>query len=60
MDRLPEGRRVPDADRLPGGARRAIIGWINHYNAVRLHSSLGNIPPIEWELRFNQPGRLAA
>lgn len=33
-------------------ARRAIIGWINHYNAARLHSSLGNVPPIEWELRF--------
>ena len=33
-------------------ARRAIIAWINHYNAVRLHSSLGNVPPIEWELRF--------
>jgi transposase InsO family protein len=32
-------------------ARRAIICWINHYNAVRLHSSLGNVPPIEWELR---------
>ena len=33
-------------------ARRAIIAWINHYNAVRLHSSLGNVAPIEWELRF--------
>jgi putative transposase len=33
-------------------AKRAIIAWINHYNAVRLHSSLGNVPPIEWELRF--------
>jgi putative transposase len=33
-------------------ARRAIIAWINHYNAVRLHSSLGNVPPIEWELRY--------
>lgn len=33
-------------------ARRAIVAWINHYNAVRLHSSLGNVPPIEWELRF--------
>ena len=31
-------------------ARRAIIAWINHYNAVRLHSSLGGVPPIEWEL----------
>ena len=28
-------------------ARRAIIVWISHYNAVRLHSSLGNVPPIE-------------
>ena len=32
-------------------ARRPIIAWINHYNAVRRHSSLGNVPPIEWELR---------
>jgi len=32
-------------------ARRAIIAWINHYNAVRLHSSLCGVPPIEWELR---------
>ena len=34
---------------MPG---RAIIAWINRYNAVRLHSSLGNVPPIEWELRY--------
>jgi len=33
-------------------ARRIIIAWINHYNAVRRHSSLGNVPPIEWELRY--------
>ena len=33
-------------------ARRAIITWIRHYNAVRLHSSLGNVSPIEWELRY--------
>ena len=26
--------------------------WIKHYNATRLHSSLGNLPPIEWELRY--------
>jgi len=32
-------------------ARRVIIAWINHYNAVRRHSSLGNVPPLEWELR---------
>ena len=24
----------------------------HHYNTVRLHSSIGNVPPIEWELRF--------
>ena len=35
-------------------ARRAIIAWINHYNAVRRHSTLGNVPPIEWELRFTR------
>jgi putative transposase len=33
-------------------ARRAIIAWINHYNAVRRHSTIGNVAPIEWELRF--------
>ena len=33
-------------------ARRAIIAWINHYNAVRRHSTIGNVPPIEWELRY--------
>jgi transposase InsO family protein len=33
-------------------ARRAIIAWINHYNAVRLHSTIGNVTPIEWELAF--------
>ena len=32
-------------------ARRAIIVWINHYNGLRRHSSLGNVPPLEWELR---------
>lgn len=33
-------------------ARRAIIAWINHYNALRRHSTLGNVSPIEWELRY--------
>ena len=33
-------------------ARRAIIVWINHYNGLRRHSSIGNVSPIEWELRF--------
>jgi transposase InsO family protein len=33
-------------------ARRSIIAWINHYNALRQHSSINNISPIEWELQF--------
>ena len=33
-------------------ARHAIPTWIKHDNATRLHSSLGNLPPIEWELRY--------
>jgi transposase InsO family protein len=41
-------------------ARRAITYWINRYNAVRLHSSLGNVPPIEWELRYVHRDLLAA
>jgi transposase InsO family protein len=35
-------------------ARRAIIAWINHYNGLRLHSSINNMSPIEWELHFAQ------
>ncbi len=41
-------------------ARRAIIVWVNHYNAVRLHSTLGNVPPLEWELRYAHRDLLAA
>jgi putative transposase len=33
-------------------ARYAITAWIKHYNATRLHSSVGNVPPIEWELNY--------
>ncbi len=36
-------------------ARRAIFAWINRYNSRRRHSSLGYIPPIEWEHRYRQP-----
>ena len=35
-------------------ARRAIFAWINRYNHSRLHSSLGYIPPIEWESNYRQ------
>ena len=33
-------------------AKRVIISWINNYNALRQHSSLNNLSPIEWELQF--------
>jgi len=34
-------------------ARHAISAWITHDNATRLHSSLRNLPPIEWELSYH-------
>jgi transposase InsO family protein len=36
------------------GARRAIFAWINRYNNRRLHSTLGYLPPIEWENTYHQ------
>ncbi|WP_171788998.1 integrase core domain-containing protein [Acidimicrobium ferrooxidans] len=33
-------------------ARSAIASWIQRYNTVRLHSSLGYRPPIEYELSW--------
>ena len=35
-------------------ARRAIVEWINHYNALRQHSSINHLSPIEWELHFTR------
>ncbi len=35
-------------------ARRAIFKWINWYNASRLHSTLNDVPPIEWEQQYHQ------
>jgi transposase InsO family protein len=35
-------------------ARRAIFRWINWYNTTRLHSSLNNISPLEWEQQYRQ------
>ena len=36
-------------------ARRAIFAWIHTYNHRRLHSSLGYLPPVEWENQYRQP-----
>ena len=43
--------RFPDR----ASARRAIFAWVNTYNHRRLHSSLGYIPPVEWEANYRQP-----
>lgn len=41
-------------------ARRAIIAWINYYNAARMHSSLDYATPIEWELAYRRRMQEAA
>ena len=38
----------------------AITAWINRYNAVRLHSAIGYVPPIEWELKYRHQEAEAA
>jgi transposase InsO family protein len=35
-------------------ARRAIFRWINWYNTSRVHTTLGGIPPLEWEQQYLQ------
>lgn len=41
-------------------AKTAINIWIKRYNAVRLHSSLDYVPPIEWELNYRRQQLQAA
>jgi len=43
-----------------GEARRANDAWIRHYNTVRLHSTIGYVPPVEYELRYAREGMAAA
>ena len=35
-------------------ARRAIFRWINWYNTTRLHSTLNDVAPLEWEQQHRQ------
>jgi transposase InsO family protein len=35
-------------------ARRAIFKWINWYNGTRLHSTLSDVSPLEWEQLHQQ------
>ena len=41
-------------------AKSAITAWIKRYNTVRLHSTLGYVPPVEWELRYRLTQQQAA
>jgi transposase InsO family protein len=41
-------------------AMASITAWIRRYNNVRLHSTLGYVPPIEWELRYRLTQQQAA
>jgi transposase InsO family protein len=34
--------------------RRAIFRWINWYNTTRLHSTLNDVAPLEWEQQYRQ------
>ena len=36
---------------------QATASWVHWYNHQRLHSSIGDIPPIEYEQRYHQPTR---
>ncbi|MCB1257627.1 MAG: integrase core domain-containing protein [Microthrixaceae bacterium] len=45
-----------DTGSLPRAeVRRAIVAWLHRYNHRRLHSSLGHLPPVEWENQYHQP-----
>jgi transposase InsO family protein len=35
-------------------ARRAIFKWITWYNTSRLHSTLNDVAPLEWEQQYQQ------
>ena len=35
-------------------ARRAIFKWINWYNTARLHSTLNDVPTLDWEQQYRQ------
>jgi len=41
-------------------ARRAIFSWIVWYNSTRLHTSIGDRPPVEYEAHLHQRSSVAA
>jgi transposase InsO family protein len=41
-------------------ARQAVFAWIARYNHRRLHSTIGYLPPVEWERQFAKQNRMAS
>ena len=35
-------------------ARRAVFAWINWHNRTRIHTSLNNLSPTQWEQHYHQ------
>lgn len=38
----------------PGDVERETANWVHWFNATRLHSSIGMLPPLEYEDRYRQ------
>ncbi len=46
--------------RTKAEARAEIFGWIAWYNHRRLHSTIGFMPPVEWQRRHRQQQAVAS
>ena len=51
-ERLGPWRTVEDVE-------LATLGWVDWFNNRRLHSAIGNVPPVEFEARWGEPNRSA-
>ena len=40
-------------------ARRAFMRWVHWYNTGRIHTTLGGIPPVEWEHQYDRTSEAA-
>ena len=53
MEDWAEIRRLHRAEKVPiktiADVEYATAGWVDWYNNRRLHSTLGNVPPVEFE-----------
>ena len=44
-----EGGRRDGPWKGPDDLERATLSWVHWFNTARLHSSLGHVPPLEFE-----------